>query len=76
MSQDERDHHGDREPKSEPRIGRGSEGTLTGRGMTRENRERGLGGGGGLVYEGKSFSSGFVNRFERVCDCVSKGQGS
>ena len=45
MSQDEHDRHGDREPKSNPRIGRGSKGTLTGRGMMRENRERSLGGG-------------------------------
>ena len=41
MSQDEHDRHGDREPKSKPRIRRGSEGTLTKQGMTRENREGG-----------------------------------
>ena len=43
MSQDEHDRRGDREPKSKPRIRRGSEGTFTEQGM---KRETGRGGGG------------------------------
>ena len=50
MSQDEHDRHGDREPKSKPKVGRSSEGTLTGRGMTRENRKGGFRRGGGDKY--------------------------
>ena len=42
--EDEYDRHRDRKPKSKPRIRRGSEGTFTEQGMTRET-ERGRGEG-------------------------------
>ena len=42
MSQDEQGYHGDHEPKSNPRIRRGSKGTFTEQGMTRGKPRGGI----------------------------------